>query len=141
MSPNQVTLLNSLEVWMTLYGKKVKKPKKPQLKVGDRVRLNQKFRQFKKGYLPGWTEEVFVVRSVRRGKVPSYKVEEWDGTLVKGTFYEEDLQKVTYKDDDVFRVDKIVKRKGNKVLVHWKGWPDKYDSWIEKRALLVKKKK
>ena len=141
MTPNQVTLANSPEVWLTLYGKKSsRKLKKPLLKVGDRVRLNKKFRQFKKGYLPGWTEEVFVVRSARLGKVPSYKIEEWDGTLVRGTFYAQDLQKVTYENDDFFRVDKIVKRKGNKVSVRWKGWPDMYDSWIEKRDLLVKKK-
>jgi len=61
-----VTQANSEEVWEALYGKKGKF-KKPQFKVGDQVRLNKKFRTFKKGYLPGWTEEVFVVRSVKGG--------------------------------------------------------------------------
>ena len=37
------------------------------MKVGDNVRLNKKFRAFQKGYLPGWTEEVFVVRQVKPG--------------------------------------------------------------------------
>ena len=131
---------NSPQVWQTHYGEKKgkKRSKKPQLKVGDRVRLNKSFRQFKKGYLRAWTEEVFVVRSVRRGKVPTCKVEEWDGTLVKGTFYSQDLQNVTVEDDDLFRIEKIVKRKGDKVLVRWKGWPDKYDTWLEKRAVLKK---
>ena len=69
------------------------------------------------------------------GVVPTYKINEWDGTPLTGTFYGEDLQKVTVQDDGLFRVEKIVKRKGDKVLVRWKGWPDKYDSWIEKRAL------
>ena len=134
-APDQVTLANSEEVWETLYGKKGKF-KKPQFKVGDRVRLNKKFRVFKKGYLPGWTEEVFVIRRVKNGKVPTYKVEEWDGSLLRGTFYEQDLQKVNVKDDDLFRIEKIVKRKGNKVLVRWKGWPVTYDSWLEKKDLL-----
>ena len=79
------------------------------------MRLNKKFRQFKKGYLPGWTEEVFVVARVRSGVVPTYKINEWDGTPVEGTFYAEDVQKVNVKDDDVFRIEKIVKRKGDKV--------------------------
>ena len=78
---------------------------------------------------------MFVVKRVQRGKVPSYKAEEWDGTPVVGTFYAQDLQKVTLEDDDLFRIEKIVKRKGNKVLVRWKGWPDKYDTWLEKGAL------
>jgi len=67
-------------------------------------------------------------------------VEEWDGTSVDGTFYAQDLQKVTVKDDDLFRIDKIVKRKGDKVLVRWKGWPVKYDSWVDKKGLYVTKK-
>ena len=73
---------------------------------------------------------------MRPGKVTTYKVEEWDGT-----FYAQDLQKVTVEDDDLFRIDKIVKRKGDKVLVRWKGWPVKYDSWLDKKDVLVKKKK
>ena len=109
MAPNQVTLTNSADVWETLYGKKGE-VKKPSFRVGDRVRLNKKFRPFKKGYLPGWTEEVFVVRRVCLGKIPTYKVEEWDGSEIKGTFYEQDLQKVSVDDDDLFRIDKIVKK-------------------------------
>ena len=136
MAPEQVTAQNELQVWKNLYaGRLAEKRTRPKLKVGDRVRLNKKHRIFKKGYLPGWTEEVFVVARAVAGVVPYYKIQEWDGTPVVGTFYAEDLQKVTVKDDDLFRVEKIVKRKGDKVLVRWKGWPDKYDSWIEKRAL------
>jgi len=47
---------------------------------------------------------------------------------------------VNVKDDDLFRIDKIVKRKGDKVLVRWKGWPVKYDSWVDKRGLYVTQK-
>ena len=137
MAPNQVTEANSLQVYENLYGKRDEKFKKPTLKVGDWVRLNKKFRTFKKSYLPGWTKEVFVVREARKGQVPTYKLEEWSGTPLAGTFYRQDVQKVNVTDDDLFRIEKIVKRKGNKVLVQWKGWPDKYNSWIEKRLLKV----
>ena len=51
------------------------------------------------------------------------------------------LQKVTVDDDDLFRIDKIVKRKGDKVLVRWKGWPVKYDTWLQKSAVLQKPSK
>jgi hypothetical protein len=90
--------------------------------------MNKKLRPFRKGYLPSWTEQAFTVRRVIPGIVRSYKIEELDGTLVKGTFYERDLQKVNLQDDDLFRVDTIVKRKGGKVLVRWKGWPGKHNS-------------
>ena len=75
-------------MWNNFYGKyQTKKKKKPAFKVGDKVRLNKKFRPFKKGYLPGWTEEVFQVRKVVPGIVTTYKVQELDDTPLKGTFY------------------------------------------------------
>ena len=75
------------------------------------------------------------MRHVRRGLVPTYKIQEWDGTPVEGTFYQEDLQKVHIPDDALFRVEKGVRKRGPNVLVRWKGWPRKYDSWIPKRHL------
>ena len=71
-----------------------------------------------------------VVTHVRRHPVVTYRLSEWDGTPIKGTFYEPDVQKVQVSDDSLFRVEKVLKRKGRKVLVRWKGWPAKYDSWI-----------
>ena len=95
--------------------------------------MSDKFRQFKKGYLPGWTEEVFIVSRVIPGVVVTYKIKEMDDTPLEGNFYTQDLQKVSVSDDDLNRVEKVLKRKGNKLLVRWKGWPDKYDSWIDKK--------
>ena len=102
-------------------------------KVGDRVRLNKRFRSFKKGYLPGWTEEVFVVRQVVPSLgVTTYKVKELDDTPLQGTFYTRDLQKVTVDESSFFRVEKVLKRTKDKLYVKWKGYPAKYNSWIHK---------
>ena len=46
-------------IWNRLYKKRLRKRTRPKLRVGDNVRLNKKHRVFQKGYLPGWTEEVF----------------------------------------------------------------------------------
>ena len=131
MAPIDVTFQNQKKVWHRLYDKRLKPKKGTLLKVGDRVRLNQKHRPFKKGYLPGWTEEVFVVSYVRPSPLPTYRLREWDGTPIKGTFYNEDVQKVHVTEDSLFRVEKILKRQKGRVLVRWKGWPSKYDSWID----------
>jgi len=108
MAPQDVMWDNEEAVSKRLYGKRLKGKKKPKFKVGDRVRLNKIHRTFAKGYLPGWTEEVFVVHRVVPGPVPTYKIREWDDTPVQGTFYEEDLQKVHVS--DVFRIEKVLKR-------------------------------
>ena len=97
------------------------------------MRLNKKFRPFKKSYLPQWTEEVFLVKTIyTRHPVVTYKLTEWDGQDIKGTFYEQDVQKVTIPDNALFRIDKVLKRKKDKVFVAWKGWPSKYNSWVWK---------
>ena len=88
---------------------KNKSQKKPKLKVGDKVMLSKVRRTFKKGYLPGWTEEIFKVDRVLDNFVPSYKIKEYDETPIKGTFYEEELQKVDMGDEGTFfRIEKVL---------------------------------
>ena len=131
MSPAKVTSFNTKDIWYNLYGKYTKKKKKksPAFKVGDKVRLNKKFRPFKKGYLPGWTEEVFVVRKVVPGMATvTYKVQELDDTPLQGTFYAWALQKVHLDEASYLRVEKVLKRLKDKLYVKWKGYPAKYHS-------------
>ena len=117
MAPLDVNTQNEAQVWNRLYRARFKRGPKPALKVGDKVRLQKKHRPFKKGYLPGWTEEVFSVSGLKKGPLPLYKVVEWDGTPIEGTFYEQDLQKVQVDDHSLFRVDKVLQRKKGQVLV------------------------
>ena len=131
MAPKNVTVKNEAEVWQRLYGQVTKTRRRGRLKAGDKVRLSERVKTFKKAYLPQWTEEVFRIQRVIQGPVLMYKVEEFDGTPVKGTFYAEDLQKVTVDDDMLWRVEKVLKRRRGQMLVRWKGWPSKYDSWIK----------
>ena len=137
--PVNVKESNENTIWNRLYGARLsQKPKKaPKCQIGDKVRLNKKHRPFKKGYLPGWTEEVFLVREVKRHPLVTYKLTEYDGTPIKGTFYEPDVQNVHVSDESLFRVEKVLKRKGKQVFVKWKGWPKKYNSWIAKQDLQV----
>ena len=137
IAPIKVTVDNARQVWNRLYKVKKKKPKKETLKVGDKVRLNKKHRTFDKGYRAGWTEEVFSITQILRGgNVTVYKIAEWDDTPIKGTFYAQDLQKVQASDDDLFRIEKVLRRKKDRVLVRWQGWPPKYDAWIHKKDLV-----
>ena len=53
--------------------------------------------------------------------------------IIQGTFYEQELQKTT---QDVYRIEKVIKSKGIKVLVKWKGYPDESNSWVDKNELI-----
>ena len=65
--------------------------------------------------------------------VVTYKLTECNGTPIKGKFYESDIQKVVLPDDALFRIDQVLKRKGNQVFVSWKGWPKEYNGWMRKK--------
>ena len=132
MAPKDVDVTNEAQVWHRLYGQRVQtRKRRSPLQVGDMVRLTERVKPFKKGYLTQWTEEVFRIRRVLPGPVLTYKVEEFDDTPIRGTFYVQDLQKVTVDLDQLWRIEKVLKRRRGQVLVRWKGWPSKYDSWIK----------
>ena len=67
------------------------------------------------------------------GSGVTYRIKEMDGTPLEGTIYSQDLQKVAVSDDDLYGVEKVLKRKGNKLFVLWEGWSVKYDSLIDKK--------
>ena len=135
-SPDSVTKSNEKEVWMTLYGNQVsRRPYK--FKVGDQVRISKAKGVFEKGYLPNWSEEMFTVYKRIPRNPPVYKIKEYDGEELEGTFYEEELQRVQTKgDEEVYKIEKILKtrKRGKKVeyFVKWLGYPEKYNSWVLK---------
>ena len=54
---------------------------------------------------------------------------------IVGTFYEKELQKTNQEE---FRIEKVIKRKGNKVYVKWKGYDNSFNSWIDKKDIVKK---
>ena len=134
--------MNAQQVWRTIYGKPLSAVKY-KFKVGDQVKISKHKRTFEKSYLPNWSKETFAVVERLARDPPVYKLKEHDGELIKGTFYETELQKVIERKDHLFRVEKVLRCRGKgaqeEVLVHWKGWPKKYDSWIPVRQLVSPK--
>ena len=63
-----------------------------------------------------------------------YKIADYEGEELEGTFYEQELQKVSKTDDDYYRVEKILKsrmrNKRKEYFVKFLGYPEKFSSWI-----------
>ena len=107
--------------------------KDPKFEVGDRVRISKYKNIFAKGYIPNWSEEVFVVNKIKN-KVPwTYVINDLNGEEIIGTFYEKELQKTNKKE---FRIEKVIKRKNDKLYVKWKGYNNSFNSWINKKDLV-----
>ena len=105
---------------------------KPKLAVGDRVRIPRKKGTFEKGYTSRWTEEVFTVSKVLYTNPTTYKITDSSGDEIQGSFYEQELQKTS---QEMYRIERIIKKKGKKALVKWMGYPDSQNSWVNLDAI------
>ena len=61
-----------------------------------------------------------------------YTISDLNGEEVIGTFYEKELQKTNQKE---FRIEKVLKRKGDKLYVKWTGYDNSFNSWINKKYI------
>ena len=101
----------------------------PKFKVGDNVRISKYKIIFAKGYTLNRSEEVFVINKIKNTVPWTYAISDLNGEEITGRFYEKELQKE-------FRVEKVLKRKCNKLYVKWKGYDDSFNSWINKKDLV-----
>ena len=104
--------------------------KDPKFKVGDHVRISQYKNIFAKGYASNWSEEFFVVSEIKNTVPRTYVVSYLNGEDITGRFYEKELQKTSQVK---FRIEKILKRKGDRLYVKWKGYDNRFNSWIDKK--------
>jgi hypothetical protein len=103
----------------------------PKYQEGEKVRMSKKRKTFRKGYLPNFTEEVFVISKVLMTEPPTYQLMDRNGEHIIGSFYEHEI---TRYDDDVFEIEKVLKETKNKLFVKWKGY-DK-PTWIDRKQIV-----
>ena len=107
---------------------------------GQTVRVSHVKSVFDREYSQKWTGELFTIHQrFKRYGLPVYRLKDWSGEAIEGTFYEPELQIVHVDESTEYRVEKVLrKRSQNKrkeVLVRWLHWPPKYDSWIPEKDL------
>ena len=105
---------NENKIFRNLYPHFVGKTLTPYFSVGDNVRITKKRNLFEKGFTPRWTEEVFTINKIILTIPTTYKITDLNGEEIEGSFYEHELQKMA---QHTFRIEKVLKRKGDKSLV------------------------
>ena len=104
--------------------------KGPRFKVGDRVKISKYKNVFAKGYTQNWSEEVFVVSKIKNTVTLAYVINNVNGEPITGNFYEKELQK---NSQEKLRIEKVLKRKGDKLYFKWIGYYNSFNSWIDKK--------
>ena len=77
--------------------------KDPKFKIGDHVRISKYKNIFAKGYMPNWSEEVFIINKIKNTVPWTYVVNNLNGEEIIETFYEKELLKTNQKE---FRIEK-----------------------------------
>lgn len=132
MKPIDITKSNAHKI--TYNNIKTVDPNTPKFKQGDFVRISKYREAFQKGYTPNWSNEIFQIKELKLTNPRTYLLKDSKNEDILGGFYTEELQKV--KHVDAYLVEKILRRKGNKVYVKWLGLDQKNNSWILKKDLL-----
>ena len=74
------------------FGKEVY-DKDPKFQVGDHMRISKYKNIFAKGYIPNWSEQVFLIKKVKNTVPWIYVINDLNGEEIIGTFYEKELKK------------------------------------------------
>lgn len=127
MKPKDITKMNEDSVLKSSYTH-VKKMDKVVFGVGDIVRISKEKALFEKGYTPRWSTELFRVVKVKLSNPTTYLLEDMQGKPISGGFYVEELQKTN--SPDIYLVEKVLRRKGQKMYVKWLGLDKTHNSWI-----------
>ena len=62
----------------------------------------------------------------------TFVISDFKGEEIVETFYVKEWQKTYQKE---FRVEKVIKTKGDKLYVKWKGYNNSFNSWIDKKTV------
>ena len=138
MPPNTVNSENEEDVRLATYfsHKQNYKHDSFKFKAGDRVRITHLRNPFSREYDQRWSGEVFTVaKRFRRGGIPIYRLKDYDGDDISGGFYQQELQKVQLNDNDLFKIETVLKSRGKgqnkQYFVKWLYWPKKFNSWVK----------
>ena len=99
--------------------------KDPKYKVGDNVRISKYFKIGQKNLL---------LINIKNTVPWTYVISDLNREKITGRFYEKELQKTSQKE---FRIKKVIRRKGDKLYVKWKGYDNSFNSWIDKKDLVA----
>ena len=129
MTPTEGSLKkNSSKVYKALFPSNQSYKGRFTFSIGDRVRISKKYKEFRKGYLPNFTTEIFIVSEILKTNPVTYRLKDLNGEELLGSFYEEEMSRY---DSEIYEIEKVLKKSKGKMLVKWRGYEK--PSWINEQ--------
>ena len=104
-----------------------------EFKIDHIVRISKYKNIFAKDYVPNWYKEVFVMKKVKNTALWTHVISDLNEEEIVGIFYKKELQETNQKE---FRIEKVIKRKGDKLYVKWKNYDSSFNNWIDKKDIV-----
>ena len=95
---------------------------------------------FKRAYDEQYSREIFkIVKRFLMQNIPQYRICDLKDELIKGNFYESELQKVDKDQDSLWFVEKKIRKRKRKGIVEWlvkfDGFDDRFNQWIPEKDI------
>ena len=124
---------NEQEVFYRLYKNINVERKKPRFKIDDQVRISRSDDIFtKKSNTKKWSEEVFKISEIKLTYPVMYYLSDYNNERILGGFYEQELLKVKKNKEDLWDIERIIKKRKingkTEYLVKFRGYKD--HTWV-----------
>jgi transposase InsO family protein len=144
IAPDDVNKDNEEALWNLQYGPS-EFPLRAiyRFKLHDSVRISLNKNIFEKSYKPNWSTEIFKIAQRRATNPVTYRLSDARGELLKGSFYENEMQLINNSNekDRLYDIDVLKTRKvkgKTEFFVHYRGWPNSFDEWLPKSQIVKK---
>ena len=110
----------------------------PKFRINDIVRISLKRRELfdKPSANIKWSEKLFKIHSIDKSNVIAYKIKDMNNEVIQGVFYEKEMQKSKMKEDDLYIIEKIIKKVGDRYLIKLRNYSNEFNSWINKNDIV-----
>ena len=112
---------------------KIQRKKILNLKLVTMLKFQNIKTFFLKDILQIGQKKFLVISKIKNTDPWTYVINDLNGEETNGSFYEKELQKTNQNE---FRIERVLKRKGDKLYVKWKEYDNRFNSWINKKNLL-----
>ena len=75
----------------------------------------------------------FSISKIKNTLPWTYVINDLNNEVIVGTFYKKEFQKTNKKK---LRIEKVIKRKGNKLYIKWIDYDNLFNSWTDKKDIV-----
>lgn len=136
--PSKINKKNAKEIYDNFYSKPREISKKCDLRVGDKVRISELPKIFRRGFTPYWSPAIYEISNINYKLPHTFLLIDHKKNPLKRSYYRQELLKTKFP--ETWLIERIVKTSGQKCLVKWFGLDAEENTWVKKKDIFDREK-